>query len=60
MLNRERYKICVLGTGGVGKSALTIQFSQSKSFFNLFEIYKRILLSKNDGRKIKNKNHQHI
>ena len=54
MLNRERFKICVLGTGGVGKSALAIQFSQSKSFFNLLKYIKGFFSSKNDGKKNNN------
>lgn len=35
MSTEERYKLVVVGGGGVGKSALTIQFIQVSVFFSV-------------------------
>lgn len=36
MSTEERYKLVVVGGGGVGKSALTIQFIQVSVFLRIF------------------------
>ncbi|KTG31779.1 hypothetical protein cypCar_00017361 [Cyprinus carpio] len=39
MSTEERYKLVVVGGGGVGKSALTIQFIQASAFFEDFSYF---------------------
>ena len=41
----QSYKLVVVGGGGVGKSALTIQFIQVSLAFFVFELYRKYLLA---------------